>query len=99
MLIRSSVLAVNTCLTSAGSPTMTVRPKTGMLIVNPCPERRAASRSTPTRAAAKPTPWITFGRGTTGGSFAATSTADGLDKLLIDHSQRERGTTQYRGVM
>src|ERR1700722_7201009 len=81
-LIRSSVLARNTCLNKVGSATTTLRPKKGTLMAKTDPWRLAAFRKNRRRNPAGRTPCTGLGRRTTGGclpgvggAFASTGAA------------------------
>src|SRR6476661_4476709 len=81
-LIRSSVLARNTCRASAGSEMTTLRPKNGTLIANTEPYRFPAYRKNRRRNPAIRTIWTGLGRRTAGGippgvvgGFVSTVTA------------------------
>src|SRR6476660_5142660 len=66
-LIRSSVLARNTCRTNAGPATTTLRPKNGTLMANTGPKRFTAYRKNERRNPAIRTIWTGIGRRTAGG--------------------------------
>ena len=66
-LIRSSVLARNTCRANAGSETTTLRPKNGTLMANTGPKRFTAYCKNERRNPDMRTIWIGLGRRTAGG--------------------------------
>ena len=84
-LIRSSVLARNTCRASAGSETTTLRPKNGTLMTKTEPCRFAALRRNRRRKPAKRTIWTGFGRRTAGGWRARTRRGFGVDGRYVGH--------------
>ena len=101
MLSRSSVLAVNTCLTNAGSVTTTVRPKTGMFSREQCPVAACGSRPASSGARREADrldqPGQRHPRRSLAGPGALPPPWTSTEAASpINHSQRTRGTTQYR---
>src|ERR1044072_4895775 len=76
---RSSVLARNTCRSSAGSETTTLRPKNGTLISKTAPKRLTPFRMAHRRKPANRTPRTGRGRRTAGGRFPAGVVDEDVD--------------------
>ena len=94
------MLAVNTERTSAGSETITVRPKNGTLIANTEPNRSEALRRVLRRKAAKAMPWSAFGSRNAGGCLAGwfVEGACALTEAVSVMPNRSQSIMWYCGV-